>query len=479
MDFFPHNIALTPETTSQQIARKLDEVIKLCTNIPDKFSKPADRSAKLLAELLPTKNMQTTKAYLPPKPTITSEKHIGHKYNTRSTPQTHNSPPRVNARLPRVPVAAQHVTNATKYNYVAMNTMAIANVPQSLNTETIGITMEQEAQWLAHAVLDENGNVLEYRHLMKRPEEKQKWEGGMCRELGRLCNRHRKIKGTNTMKFIAKHQVPQGRRITYMRIVCDHKPHKSDPIRVRLCVGGDRLEFDGPLRTPTADLTTVKVHINSTISTPGSRYMTGDIKNFYLGTPLKIYEYAKIHRKNIPQEYIDAHKLEPLFDNQGFIYVEIQKGMYGLKQAGKIANDQLKSFLLPHGYRTTYTPGLWTHKTKPISFTLIVDDFGVKYTDRKDAQDLMDILDKKYEAVTTDWTGTLYSGISLKWDYKKKKVHLSMPGYALRSLGQFQHPLPDDFTMSAHPYVVPVYGQKVQLAQQESTAPKLSEQETL
>ena len=44
VDFFPHNIALTPETTSQQIARKLDEVIKLCKNIPEIFSKPTDRS---------------------------------------------------------------------------------------------------------------------------------------------------------------------------------------------------------------------------------------------------------------------------------------------------------------------------------------------------------------------------------------------------------------------------------------------------
>ena len=54
-----------------------------------------------------------------------------------------------------------------------------------------------------------------------------------------------------------------------------------------------------------------------------------------------------------------------------------------------------------------------------------------------------------------------------------------MPGYALRSLGQFQHPLPDYFTISSHPYVVPVYGKKVQLAQQESTAPKISETDTL
>ena len=137
----------------------------------------------------------------------------------------------------------------------------------------------------------------------------------MCRELGRLCNGHKQIKGTNSMTFIAKSQVLQGQQVTYLSIVCDHKPHKSDPIQVRLCVGGYQLDFDGPLRTPTADLTTVKVHVNSTISTPGARYMTGDIKNFYLGTSLEIYEYAMIHRKNIPQEYIDVHNLEPLFDN--------------------------------------------------------------------------------------------------------------------------------------------------------------------
>ena len=74
-----------------------------------------------------------------------------------------------------------------------------------------------------------------------------------------------------------------------------------------MCVGGDQLDIYGPLITPTADLTTVKVHVKSIISTLGARYMTGDIKNFYLGTPLKIYEYAKIYRKNIPQEYIDAN----------------------------------------------------------------------------------------------------------------------------------------------------------------------------
>ena len=147
--------------------------------------------------------------------------------------------------------------------------------------------------------------------------------------------------------------------------------------------------------------------------------------------------------------------------------------MYGLKQSGKIANEQLQQFLAPHGYRPTRTPGLWKHDNKPISFTLIVDDFGVKYMNRKDAQDLMDILSNKYEAITTDWTGSLYSGIHFNWDYVNRQVHMSMPGYVRKAMTQFQHNFPETFTMTTHPYTPPVYGKKVQLAQQDSLAPLL------
>ena len=70
-----------------------------------------------------------------------------------------------------------------------------------------------------------------------------------------------------------------------MRIVCTYRPKKSDTHRVRLCVGGDRLVYDGPLQTPTAELPTVKMHC--TISTKGARYMTGDVNRSYLRTPIK------------------------------------------------------------------------------------------------------------------------------------------------------------------------------------------------
>ena len=67
--------------------------------------------------------------------------------------------------------------------------------------------------------------------------------------------------------------------------------------------------------------------------------MTGDIKNFYLGTHMAIFEYARFNRKNIPEELIKLYKLQELFDANGWIYIEIRKGMYGLKQAGKLKNE--------------------------------------------------------------------------------------------------------------------------------------------
>ena len=72
--------------------------------------------------------------------------------------------------------------------------------------------------------------------------------------------------------------------------------------------------------------------------------MTGDIKVFYLGTPMKTYKYARLNKENMPQEFIDLHNLEDNFEEEVHVYMEIMKGMYGLKQAGKLANNQLNFF---------------------------------------------------------------------------------------------------------------------------------------
>ena len=93
------------------------------------------------------------------------------------------------------------------------------------------------------------------------------------------------------------------------------------------------------------------------------------------------------------------------------------KGMYGLPQAGLIANELLEKQLNKHGYRQSkLVPGLWKHNTRPIQFTLVVDNFGVKYIGDKHAHHLQKVLEQHYE-IKCDWSGQRYIGITLLWDY--------------------------------------------------------------
>ena len=130
---------------------------------------------------------------------------------------------------------------------------------------------------------------MEYRDLMKKPDLKELWERSLATELGRLAQGIRNIKGTNTIYFIPKSEIPLNRQkeITYGRIVVKYKPDKLEKHRTRLTVGGDRLVCLIDAGTPTADVPMIKLLWNSTLSTPGGKYMTMDISNFYLGTPME------------------------------------------------------------------------------------------------------------------------------------------------------------------------------------------------
>jgi hypothetical protein len=116
--------------------------------------------------------------------------------------------------------------------------------------------------------------------------------------------------------------------------------------------------------------------------------------------------------------------------------------MYGLKQVGILANQLLQTRLAPSGYYPArHTPVLWFHKTRPISFTLVVDDFAVKYVRKQHAEHIRNSLFRTYE-LTTEWTATVYSGMTLKWDYNKCTCDISMHGYVSNVLSKFQHDSP-------------------------------------
>jgi hypothetical protein len=164
-----------------------------------------------------------------------------------------------------------------------------------------------------------------------------------------------------------------------------------------------------------------------------------DIKNFYLTAALDYYEYMKIPLALFPEWIKKQYNLDT-HAKDGFVFLEIRRAVWGLPQAGILANKLLRKRLKPHGYyECINTPGLWRHKTRPITFSLVVDDFGVKYVGKEHADHLINCLTTETYKLTEDWAGDLYCGISLRWNYEKRWLDISMPGYIKKQLLKYKH----------------------------------------
>ena len=143
------------------------------------------------------------------------------------------------------------------------------------------------------------------------------------------------------------------------------------------------------------------------------------------------YEYMRIPLRWFPQEILEQYNILDIASPDEYVYCEICKGMYGLKQAARLAFDRLVLNLAKHGYAPLRrNPGLWTHNTLPTVFALCVDDFGVKYLEKAHADHLINALQENYQ-ISINWEGKNYCGLKLGWNYTEGYIDLSMPKYIL------------------------------------------------
>jgi hypothetical protein len=151
--------------------------------------------------------------------------------------------------------------------------------------------------------------------------------------------------------------------------------------------------------------------------------------------------------------------------------------MYGLPQAGILTNELLQRNLAKDGYRPTHhTHGLWTHDSRPISLSLVVDDFRVKYVGHEHAEHLMACINKNYN-ISSDWNDCAYCGLTLNWDYKNRTVDLSVPGYIKATLHKYQYAAPASPEHAPHTWNPPIYGAKMQFVSDEKISPTLSDKD--
>lgn len=217
----------------------------------------------------------------------------------------------------------------------------------------------------------------------------------------------------------------------------------------------------------TAAMPLVKMLVQSVIS-DNSKWLTIDIKDYYLNTPLPRPEYLRMSTKFITPEIIIKYNLKDYIDNTSVLF-QVNKGMYGLPQAGLLAQQRLIAHLAKHGYHQTTTDCLFRHQPNGTDFSLVVDDFGVKYTDEAGANHLIATLQALY-AITIDWTGSKYLGFSIQFDHANHTVTLSMPGYISKALQRFA---PSGQTGANSPaiYVPPHYGVGQQTPSTDTSTP--------
>ncbi|KAK1740972.1 hypothetical protein QTG54_008224 [Skeletonema marinoi] len=415
----------------------------------------------------------------PSKPYVAPSKPIAARTRSKSTPQPGGPASRTRSKSK----LAQTIQIAAAVQELRGGTARSKRRPskQARKLAKRLIRVENEVHQ-AMAVMDQQtGKMLNYRALIRDPKYRKEWLISAANEFGRLAQGvGDRVKGTNTIHFIHQTEVPVDRMkdVTYGQFVCTIRPEKEEQNRTRLVVGGDRVNYPGEVATPTAEMLVAKILFNSVISTPGARFMTMDVGNFYLNTPLPRPEFLRLHIDDIPEEIITQYNLRQKVTDKGYTYVKATKGMYGLPQAGLLANELLEKRLNEAGYyQSKLVPGLWSHEWRPIRFSLVVDDFGVMYQGREHAEHLESVL-KLHYPVKSEWDGKRYIGIFLDWDYTNRKVHLSIPGYKERALKQFNHPTPRKPQHQPFPHTPVKYGAPKQYAKEESTAPPLDKKGT-
>ena len=212
---------------------------------------------------------------------ITAPTPTNHRYNLRKriVPQRQVNP------------LAQHMSSSNCTNY-----------------KSLAVYFLQQTEYIkAHInhIYDNKGRKQSIDRLINGPDAATKWLPALSNEWGRLAQGNDAgVEATDTIRFIPFTEVPTNKKVTYASFVCDYRPLKLEKWRIRLVVGGDKLEYAEDSGSPATDLTETKVLLNSTISDPkkGAKFLSMDLKDMFLNTPMKEPEYMKIPYKYFPSD---------------------------------------------------------------------------------------------------------------------------------------------------------------------------------
>ncbi len=198
---------------------------------------------------------------------------------------------------------------------------------------------------MLHTVLDKTtGQLMEMQHLLVNPKYKKLCGKSYTKELGHLAQGIPGVsKGTDTIVFIQLKDILNNRKcnVTYAWICVNDCKEKEDPNYTRVTVCCNLVHYPSNCGTPTVNMVMVAVnlHLNSVISKKNAHYSTIDLKDFYLNTPIDQPEFMRMKLSDLPPNFVKIYDLTNLANDDGTIFVKVQKGMYGLPQASILAQN--------------------------------------------------------------------------------------------------------------------------------------------
>jgi hypothetical protein len=302
-----------------------------------------------------------------------------------------------------------------------------------------------------------------------------KWIESMDTEMRRLITK------TGSMEYLPDGIAPSNAKIGMANpIIAEKIRMDGSEFRTRLTWSKNIVVTDGPTSSSTVDLTAVKLLLNSIVSDPHAKCSVIDISDFYLNSKLPTPAYLWVPMRFLP--YVTRKWLgvldRPRTDKLLF---KVYNAIYGMDDAGRISQQDLVRHLAPHGYHmTAHSPCIFTHDTNSTVFTTFVDDFLIKTDSRtNDFDHLKKILELKYP-IKYQEEATKYLGftISLKRfpNHELDSLTISMPGFVKKGLQML------NFKQTYHPkspsvYTAPIYGNKIQFEEEDSSPPATKLQE--
>jgi len=220
--------------------------------------------------------------------------------------------------------------------------------PQHFVRKAYGDHIPNYAHFASPMVHPKTGETItSYKRLMNDPDTAEIWQTAFEKDFGGMAQGDEKTgqEGINSVFVMTRREIDiamkAGHKWTNARVIVYYCPQKEDPNWIQITVEGNLITYRGDTSTRTADLTTSKLLWNSVLSTEGARYMCLDLKNFYLTAALDYYEYMKIPLALFPEWTKKQYNLDTHTRN-GFVFFEIRRAVWGLPQAGILANKLLR-----------------------------------------------------------------------------------------------------------------------------------------